>query len=478
VPVRHGRVLLACDAVHDRVVLEEISRRGLDCQLVHNRSALMILPSGVTKGTGLLEGLAELGLSRHSTLAVGDAENDHSLLQAAEVAAAVGDAVESLKETADLVLHAPNGDGVRELLAGPILSGRERVHSRRWEVKLGLGAGDRPFRIPASQINVLVIGGSGAGKSFVSGLIAEQVIDLGYSTLVLDATGEHRHLEDIRGTLTLGGGSEPLPPPDRLGLLLSHRYGSLVLDLSLLPGAARHRYTNDVLAAVAAHRQRVGLPHWLVLEEAHVLAAPDGPGQRLLAGGTLGNCLVTYHPMELCPSVTDAIDVVIAAAGGTVDADQAVAYLAKVTGVEVGEVEQALAAMAPTRGLVVARREAPDRLLQVQVGGRRTPHVRHEQKYAEAELPHHLRFFFTPAPDGRAPVAANVGQLHDVLASCHPTVLAFHAGRHDLSKWVRGVLSDGQLAAEIADIEDTLDTPAEVDTVRHRLLRTIERRYL
>jgi len=43
----------------------------------------MILLAGVTKGTGRLEALGDLGPSHHNTIGVGDAENDHSLLDAA-----------------------------------------------------------------------------------------------------------------------------------------------------------------------------------------------------------------------------------------------------------------------------------------------------------------------------------------------------------------------------------------------------------
>jgi len=87
VAFRRGEVLLACDGAAEPVVLGEVRRLGLECQLVRNRGALMVLPSGVSKGAGLAEGLAELGISCHNAVAIGDAENDHSLLAAAELAA-------------------------------------------------------------------------------------------------------------------------------------------------------------------------------------------------------------------------------------------------------------------------------------------------------------------------------------------------------------------------------------------------------
>lgn len=85
-----GQVLLSIAGYDAATTIDVIARLGLDYQVVHNRAAGMVLPAGVTKGSGLLAALAELGLSAHDTVAVGDAENDLALLQAAEVGAAAG----------------------------------------------------------------------------------------------------------------------------------------------------------------------------------------------------------------------------------------------------------------------------------------------------------------------------------------------------------------------------------------------------
>ena len=107
VPFRCGRVLLAGNARDAPAVVEAVGLLGLDCQIIRNRDALMVLPAGVSKGTGLLAALIELGISPHNTLAVGDAENDQALLEAAEVGVAVANAVPSLRAHADLVLEEP-----------------------------------------------------------------------------------------------------------------------------------------------------------------------------------------------------------------------------------------------------------------------------------------------------------------------------------------------------------------------------------
>ena len=119
-PYRCGRVLLAGEAADAPTVVDAAGLLGLDCQIVRNRNALMVLPAGVSKGTGLLAALTDLGISPHNALAVGDAENDLALLEAAELGVAVANAVPSLRPHADLVLDESDGTGIAACLSGPI----------------------------------------------------------------------------------------------------------------------------------------------------------------------------------------------------------------------------------------------------------------------------------------------------------------------------------------------------------------------
>jgi hydroxymethylpyrimidine pyrophosphatase-like HAD family hydrolase len=102
---------------HERTVLDTIRELGLELQVIFNKGAVMVLPSGVNKATGLHTALAELGFSAHDTVGVGDAENDHALLAMCECAVATQNAVPHLKERADLTTLGRNGEGVRELIA-------------------------------------------------------------------------------------------------------------------------------------------------------------------------------------------------------------------------------------------------------------------------------------------------------------------------------------------------------------------------
>ena len=111
-----GRVVVSSWTPNERPILEVIRRLGLDYQVIFNKGAVMVLPSGVNKATGLRCALEDLHLSPHNTVAIGDGENDHSFLSASECGVAVANAVPALCQRADIVTKADHGVGVRELI--------------------------------------------------------------------------------------------------------------------------------------------------------------------------------------------------------------------------------------------------------------------------------------------------------------------------------------------------------------------------
>ena len=107
VPCRQGEVIVAAKVEHRDAITQALQVLGLDHQVIANRSELMVVPAGVTKATGAVAALAEFGISSHSALAVGDAENDHALLMVCEVGVAVANAFEAL--TAPVCLMGTSG---------------------------------------------------------------------------------------------------------------------------------------------------------------------------------------------------------------------------------------------------------------------------------------------------------------------------------------------------------------------------------
>ena len=76
-PLSVGRSIIATWEPNEKLVLEVIHELGLELQIVLNKGAVMVLPPGVNKASGLKAALADLGLSAHNVVSIGDAENDH-----------------------------------------------------------------------------------------------------------------------------------------------------------------------------------------------------------------------------------------------------------------------------------------------------------------------------------------------------------------------------------------------------------------
>jgi hydroxymethylpyrimidine pyrophosphatase-like HAD family hydrolase len=117
VPFEVGRGIIATREPHQTTIVEAIRELGLDSQVIFNKGAVMVLPSGVNKASGLAAALKSLRLSAHNVVGIGDAENDRGFLSCCECGVAVANAVPTLKERADVVTKNDDGAGVEELIS-------------------------------------------------------------------------------------------------------------------------------------------------------------------------------------------------------------------------------------------------------------------------------------------------------------------------------------------------------------------------
>ncbi|MCX5647764.1 MAG: HAD family hydrolase [Planctomycetota bacterium] len=122
--IRHsrGRVVVRTWRPHLQEALAVIRDLGLALDVIPNKYAVMIVPRGIDKGTGLAAGLERLGVRASETVAVGDDENDRAVFRVAGMRVAVANAVESLKAEADRVMRRPCGEGVVELVREHLLA--------------------------------------------------------------------------------------------------------------------------------------------------------------------------------------------------------------------------------------------------------------------------------------------------------------------------------------------------------------------
>jgi hydroxymethylpyrimidine pyrophosphatase-like HAD family hydrolase len=115
-PLSVGRCIVATRTPHETAVLKTIEEMRLDLSIIFNKGAVMVLPTGVSKATGLKAALEALGLRAEETIGVGDAENDLEMLKACGLAVAVANALDTVKAAVDWVTPAARGDGVAQAI--------------------------------------------------------------------------------------------------------------------------------------------------------------------------------------------------------------------------------------------------------------------------------------------------------------------------------------------------------------------------
>jgi hydroxymethylpyrimidine pyrophosphatase-like HAD family hydrolase/energy-coupling factor transporter ATP-binding protein EcfA2 len=458
VPFDVGASILATEAVLAERALTAIREAGVERTLVFNKDSLMLLPGGVTKGTGLLAALGSMALSAHNVVAVGDAENDHAFLALAECAVAVANAIPALQERADHVTRAPNGRGVIELIEEHVLDDLSALLPTltRHHLTLGHAADGTPVALPAHRASVLIVGPSESGKSTLTGLLVERIARAGRSLCLFDPEGDHQAFTDLEGAIVLGGKTErALATPDEVGQLLQQPAGRLVLNLSALSMAEKVSYATKVLAVVSSVRAASGLPHWLIIDEAHHIVPAEGSAAvDLVRAGAESMALITMSPDLLAADVRREVRTMlstdpVAAAGGL--------PLAR------GE----------TMLIPLDGSGAPS--VRFRVAPREVEHRRHLRKYTEGELPTERSFYFR-GPEAKLNLrAVNLVRFVELAEGVDEATWSHHLRAGDYSRWLRQMIKDAELADEIAAIERTPHLPPAES--RRRVLDALRARY-
>jgi HAD superfamily hydrolase (TIGR01484 family) len=125
-PVSAGDAIVATWRPHEAIVQDVIRDLGLKLRITLNKDAVMVLPIGVDKASGMEAALKEMKLSWTDVAGIGDAENDLAFLRKCQCSAAVANALESVKVKADFTTRAARGEGVvefiHEMLSGDLLA--------------------------------------------------------------------------------------------------------------------------------------------------------------------------------------------------------------------------------------------------------------------------------------------------------------------------------------------------------------------
>ena len=465
-PLSVGRAIVATWEPQEAVVLETIRELGLELQVIFNKGAVMVLPSGVNKASGLDAALAELALSRHNVVGIGDAENDHAFLARCECAVAVANALDALKERADLVTLGARGAGVVELVDRLLESDLAELDARleRHWIPLGTVDGEE-VRVPPYGVNLLLSGTSGSGKSTLATGFLERLRERDCQFCIIDPEGDY---EDFAGAVVLGD-AHRAPLIKEVVEVLERPDQDCVVNLLGLKLEDRPSFFDDLFAALLELRSRTARPHWIVMDETHhLLPSSWTPTPRTPAERPHGLVLITVHPDRVARVVLSAVDLIVAVgAEPTRTFETFAATLGEPAPALVAddlEVGEALAWWRrPPRNPFVFRSIPP-----------RAERRRHLRKYAHGSLGEDKSFYFR-GREGRLNLRAQNLQLFLQLADgVDDDTWTWHLRRGDYSRWVREAIKDDALADELRAIEQAGLSPMES---RAQLRERVEERY-
>src|SRR5262245_36433512 len=438
-PIGVGHSIVATWEPHETTVLETIRDLGLELQVLFNKGAVMVLPSGVNKATGLKAALDESGLSPHNTVGIGDAENDHAFFSMCECSVAVANALSSIKKEADLVTRGDHGAGVIELceaLLADDLRGLEPKLARH-SILLGVRESGEAVRIQPYGLNILIAGPSGVGKSTLASGFLERLAERGYQFCIIDPEGDYSTFD---GAVVLGD-NRRAPNVDEIFELLNQPSQNVVINLLGIALEHRPPFFAGLLPRLQELRATRGRPHWTLIDEAHhLLHSSWDPAKLTVPQAMRGTLMITVHPESVSPAALSVVDLVIAVGEAP---ERTLANFAQA----IGQPPPALAPVELQTGEAVAwfRRtaEQPFRFRSEPPKGERQ---RHHRKYAEGELAPELSFYFR-GPEGKLKLRAqNLHVFMQLADGVDDETWLYHLRSGDFSNWFRSTIKDNELA--------------------------------
>ncbi|HKZ73237.1 MAG TPA: HAD-IIB family hydrolase [Steroidobacteraceae bacterium] len=448
-PISVGRSIVATREPHETAVLETIRKCGLELQVIFNKGAVMVLPAGVNKATGLNRALTELGLSRHNTAGIGDAENDHAFLSSCECGVAVANALPTVKETADLVTTGHHGEGVIEIVAAMLADDLASAEPRltRHHLLLGTDPEGNEIRIPPYGTKVLLVGTSGSGKSTLATALLERLAENEYTYCVVDPEGDY---DELPGAVVLGSPDRAASHEEILKLLAKPGESAIV-NLIALKLEDRPAFFAQLLPRLIELRARTGRPHWLVVDEAHHMLPTEWQKSGAVLPERLHSSLqITVHPGLVARRNLEDVDTVIAVGDDP-------AHMFRDLAGAVGEKPPRVDKKPLRKGeAFVWFRGRSREAMRTRIVPGTVEHRRHTRKYAEGELGPDRSFYFR-GPDGKLNLRAqNLILFLQLADGVDDDTWLHHLRARDYSAWMRDNVKDEALAERVARIEKRL----------------------
>jgi HAD superfamily hydrolase (TIGR01484 family) len=462
-----GRSIVATWEPYEKIVLETIRDCGLENQVIFNKGAVMILPAGVNKASGLTAALAEMSLSPHNVVGIGDAENDHAFLHLCELGAAVANALPAVKNTADAVLAADHGAGVAQLIDAIIDDDLADYDDRLARRRLKFAAvGDEEVTLPPHGRTMLVCGPSASGKSTLMARLLESLAEQQYQFCLIDPEGDYDRLP----VAVVVGGPENPPVKDETLQLLATPSNNVVVNLTGIPIPDRPPFFLSLLTPLLQLHSTTGRPHWLILDEAHHLLPSEwSPPEDVMPADLANVAMITVHPELLSTAMLARVDTLMVVGANPRQSLEAFCAAAArqtpplaQTDLEPGDVL-----------LWSLKDKAPPRVVRAHKS--QLELRRHRRKYAEGELPPERSFYFR-GPENKLKLRAqNLAMFLQLAEGIDDETWDFHLRRGDYSQWFRECIKDEDLATAAAQAEAPED--AVVDETRQLIRAAIEREY-
>jgi hydroxymethylpyrimidine pyrophosphatase-like HAD family hydrolase len=463
-PLSVGRGIIATWEPNGPNVLETIRELGLEWQIIFNKGAVMVLPPGVNKATGLAAALEVLKLSPLNVVAIGDAENDHAFLTACGCSIAVANALDAVKQTADLVTASDHGAGVIEAVDALISEGSELTASAARRRRIVIGAHDPEATLSIDGGSVLIAGSSGFGKSTLASALIEKLIAQGFQLCVLDPEGDY---QDLEGGIVLGDAKHEPVVHEARDVLDQTDAPPLVVNMLGLKVQDRPVFFQEIIASVCDLRAKTARPHWLLIDEAHhMLPAGKQPATDILPSDLAAAIYVTVHPDQMSPVALQSVQTVLAVGPKAGDVLTSFARAVDIAAPAIPEGAEDEAVLYWNRGSGSPPRwvEA-DRPVQ--------EHKRHTRKYAEGELGEDKSFYFR-GPEGALNLRAqNLMIFLQMADGVDDATWLHHLHRGDYARWFRTAIKDDDLADEAEALQDGADAHA----TRSAMRKLIERSY-
>ncbi len=466
-PLERGRCIVATWRPHEHTVLEVLREQALDMQIIFNKDAVMVLPSGINKAAGLAVALDEMGMSVWNTVAVGDAENDEAMLRVCSGSAAVENAVQPLKDIANVELTKARGAGVQELITKIL---QNDLHDVSQDLKNGLTLGEslqeEPFTIPVHGESILVVGGPGGGKSRFALSLLERFTELGAQCCIVDPEGDYQQLDR---SINLGNAQRAASIEEVVNALRQPT-NHCVISFHGIEKSDRATYFDRLYLALAEIRSRTGRPHWIIVDEAHYAAPKDANTGARWSGQELQNMifLTAYHDAVNIDIVKN-VDWIISIADKPADA---IAGCCKLIGQAPPEFPQPEVLR---EHLALAWRRGDESARWFVGFEPESDRKRHAHSHYEGEMDREWQFVFR-GPNSKLQLATpNLKQFINIATGVDDATWNFHLRLNDYSAWFRDVLKNEELASQAEAIEQ--DPSDDAHESREKMFRCIHKYY-